>query len=184
MQNGAISEKESVKMAKTSMTVTKSEGGEAVEYDFILSPSVAGFLFPLVVPSLVFLAPFILVSIFPNMLTSIGINVSKWTLLMGGLLLTAINVGIQEIRRRSKKLKLHIDYLVFSEGIIFTSMEKVFIQDIRNTELTKNIWERIFNLGTIRIATAGTDGYEIELKGYSDPDAIVKYISVHRKEGE
>jgi len=84
----------------------------------------------------------------------------------------------------AKKLKLHIDYLVFSEGIIFTSMEKVFIQDIRNTELTKNIWERIFNLGTIRIATAGTDGYEIELKGYSDPDAIVKYISVHRKEGE
>jgi len=118
------------------------------------------------------------------MLTSIGINVSKWTLLLGGLLLTAINIGIQEIRRRSKKLKLHIDYLVFSEGIFFTSMQKVFIQDIMTTELTKSVWERILNLGTIRIATAGTDGYEIELKGYSDPDEIVKYIAVHRKEGE
>ncbi|MDD2454392.1 MAG: PH domain-containing protein [Synergistaceae bacterium] len=171
-------------MAKTSMSATKSDGGEALEFDYILSPSIAGFLFPLLAPSLVFLLPFILVSFFPNMLTSVGINVSKWTLLLGGLLLATINIGIQEIRRRSKKLKLHIDYLVFSQGIFFTSMEKIFIQDIMTTELTKSIFERIFNLGTIKIATAGTDGYEIELKGYTNPDEIVKYISVHRKEGE
>jgi uncharacterized membrane protein YdbT with pleckstrin-like domain len=177
-------EKESIKMAKTFMSATKSEGGEAAEFDYILSPSVAGFLYPLFVPALVFLAPFILVSIFPNLLTGMGLNVGKWTLLMWGVLLTAANIGIQEIRRRSKKLKLHIDYLVFSQGIFFTSMEKIFIQDIKTTELTKNIFERIFNLGTIKIATAGTDGYEVELKGYSNPDEIVKYIAVHRKEGE
>ena len=172
------------KMAKTFMSATKTEGGDAAEFDYILSPSVAGFIYPLAVPTLVFLAPFILASIFPNMLTGIGLNVGKWTLLMWGLLLTAANIGIQEIRRRSKKLKLHIDYLVFTQGILFTSMEKVFIRDIKTTELTKNIFERIFNLGTIKIATAGTDSYEIELKGYSNPDEIVKYIAVHRKEGE
>jgi len=171
-------------MAKSFMNTTKSEGGDATEFDYILSPSVAGFLYPLAVPALVFLAPFILVSFFPNMLTTIGLNVSKWTLLMWGLLLTAANIGIQEIRRRSKKLKLHIDYIVFTQGIFFTSMEKIFIQDIKTTELTKSVYERIFNLGTIKIATAGTDGYEIELKGYSNPDEIVKYIALHRKEGE
>ena len=171
-------------MAQSFMTTTKTEGGDATEFDYILSPSVAGFLYPLVLPGLVFLAPFILVSIFPNMLSSIGLNVSKWTLLMWGALLAAANVGIQEIRRRSKKLKLHIDYIVFTQGIFFTSMEKIFIQDIKTTELTKSIYERIFNLGTIKIATAGTDGYEIDLKGYSNPDEIVKYIAVHRKEGE
>ena len=64
-------EKESIKMAKTFMSATKSEGGEAAEFDYILSPSVAGFLYPLFVPALVFLAPFILVSIFPNLLTGI-----------------------------------------------------------------------------------------------------------------
>jgi len=171
-------------MAKTFMTSSKTDGGDSAEFDFILSPSIAGFLYPLVVPTLVFLAPFILVSILPNMLSAIGLNVGKWTLLMWGLLLTAANVGIQEFRRRSRKLKMHIDYIVYCTGIFFTSSEKVFIQDIKTTELTKTVFERIFNLGTIKIATAGTDGYEIELKGFSNPDEIIRYIAVHRKEGE
>jgi uncharacterized membrane protein YdbT with pleckstrin-like domain len=136
------------------------------------------------VPALVFSCPLYPGEHFPQPADRHGLNVGKWTLLMWGVLLTAANIGIQEIRRRSKKLKLHIDYLVFSQGIFFTSMEKIFIQDIKTTELTKNIFERIFNLGTIKIATAGTDGYEVELKGYSNPDEIVKYIAVHRKEGE
>ncbi|TDY63277.1 PH (Pleckstrin Homology) domain-containing protein [Aminivibrio pyruvatiphilus] len=171
-------------MAKTFMSATKTEGGDAAEFDYILSPSVAGFIYPLAVPTLVFLAPFILASIFPNMLTGIGLNVGKWTLLMWGLLLTAANIGIQEIRRRSIKLKLHIDYLVQSQGILFTSSEKVFIQDIKTTELTKTLLERMLNLGTLRIATSGTDDYEITIKGFSNPDGIVKYIADHRKEGE
>lgn len=171
-------------MAKTFIPATKPQGEVTDEFDYILIPSVLGFIYPLSIPTLLFLAPFILVSIFPNMLSGMGLNVSKWTLLMGGLLLTAVNIGIQEILRRSKKLKLHIDYLVFTQGILFTSISKIYIRDIKTTELTKTLFERIFNLGTLKIATAGTDGYELELKGYSNLDGILKYLADHRKEGE
>ena len=171
-------------MAKTFISATNAECADTGEFDYILSPSVLGFIYPLGVPALLFLVPFFLVSIFPNILTGMGLNVSKWTLLMGGLLLTAANAGIQEILRRSKKLKLNIDYLVFTRGIFSISVSKIYIQDIKTTELTKTLFERIFNLGTLKIATAGTDGYELELKGYSNLDGIVKYLADHRKEGE
>ena len=171
-------------MAKTSMATTSGSENKGENFDYILSPSPAGFLYPLVVPALVFLLPFILISIFPNIFSSIGVKAGKWTLLMWGLLLVAVNVGIQEIRRRSVKLKLLFDYLVLTQGILFTSLSKIYLADIKTTELTKTVFERIFNLGTIRIATAGTDGYEVTLKGFSNPDGIVKYLADHRVEGE
>lgn len=171
-------------MAKTSMTTTNNPGSDVEEFDYILSPSVAGYLYPLLVPAVIFLIPYILISLFPNIFSSIGIKAGKWTLLMWGLLLTALNVGVQEVRRRSVKLKLHIDYLVLSSGIVFTSFQKLFLSDIKTTELTKTLFERILNLGTIRIATAGTDGYEMTLKRFSNPDGIVKYLADHRIEGE
>ncbi|MGI6253019.1 MAG: PH domain-containing protein [Aminivibrio sp.] len=171
-------------MAKTSMTTTTNRETDAEEFDYILSPSPAGFMYPLLAPAVVFLIPYILISIFPNIFSTIGIKVGKWTLLMGGLLLAALNIVVQEIRRRSVKLKLHIDYMVLSKGIIFTSFSKIYLADIKTTELTKTLFERIFNLGTIRIATAGTEGYEMTLKRFSNPAGIVKYLADHRIEGE
>lgn len=170
-------------MAKTSMTTTENPGTKEDEFDYVLSPSPAGYLYPLGVPTLVFLIPFILISVFPNIFSSIGLKAGKWTILMWGLLLTVVNVAIQEIRRRSVKLKLHIDYLVLSSGIVFTTYSKIYLADIKTTELTKTLFERILNLGTIRIATAGTDGYEMTLKRFSNPDGIVKYLADHRVEG-
>jgi membrane protein YdbS with pleckstrin-like domain len=181
---GKTLKKEPMKMAKTSMTTTTNRETDAEEFDYILSPSPAGFMYPLLAPAVVFLIPYILISIFPNIFSTIGIKVGKWTLLMGGLLLAALNIVVQEIRRRSVKLKLHIDYMVLSKGIIFTSFSKIYLADIKTTELTKTLFERIFNLGTIRIATAGTEGYEMTLKRFSNPAGIVKYLADHRIEGE
>lgn len=171
-------------MAKTFMSASKKEAGETSEFDYILSPSVFAFLYPLLGLAVIFFIPFALVHLFPNLPAKVGLAWGKWTFFLWGLLLTVLNVGVQEIRRRSRKLKLHFDYLVFETGIFFTKTAKIFLTDIKTMELTKTVFERVFNLGTIRIATAGTDDYEVKFQGFSHPDEVIKYLSDHRKEGE
>ncbi len=104
-------------------------------------------------------------------------------LIVAGVL-TAFNIIVKDIVRRSTKIMLHIDYIVYKRGIFFTSINKVYISDIKNVRVFRSFWDRVFGTGTLAIATAGTDGYEIIAKGFQHPEAIMRYIAVHRKEGE
>jgi len=157
---------------------------EQEQFDYILTPSFRGYFFASVMPCFVFFLPTIVFLVAPELFRAAGIEYPLTGAIALGGVLTFLNLIIQEVRRRSCKLKLNIDYLVHKRGIFFTSIDKVYFTDIKNIRVVKSLTERILGIGRIDIATAGTGSYEVVVHGYARPERIMKYIAIHRKEGE
>ena len=57
-------------------------------------------------------------------------------------------------------------------GIISRKNDEVAIGDIRSIHMRQGIVERLFGLGTVQIASAGTAGIEVEFKGIQNPAKV------------
>lgn len=57
-------------------------------------------------------------------------------------------------------------------GIVGRKITEIRIRDIRSVVMQQSVIERIFKLGSIAISTSGTAGYEVVLKGISQPEKI------------
>lgn len=66
------------------------------------------------------------------------------------------------------------------KGIFSKNIIDVYHSDIRNVQLNQGLLQRIFNVGTIFIASAGTGSYEIEVSGLPEPERIKGIIDKHR----
>ncbi|MCK9230028.1 MAG: PH domain-containing protein [Syntrophales bacterium] len=54
-------------------------------------------------------------------------------------------------------------------GIISRKIHEIGVRDIRNINVKQSILERLFGLGTIEIASAGTGGIEVSFAGINNP---------------
>lgn len=169
---------------KNSMEEISDSEMKAEDFDYILRPSFTASILSSFMPVMVILAPLVIMLVAPDIFEMIGINIPVWKVACGAFTLAFFALVIHEIKRRATRLKLHIDYLVYERGIFLTSVDKLYFQDIKNIKIIKTMGEKALGVGTIAIATAGTGGYEVVITGFSKPEAIMKYISVHRKEGE
>lgn len=70
----------------------------------------------------------------------------------------------------------HIEYV---QGIAAKRSTKLNITDIRTVDIDQTVAERVLGVGTIRIASASTDGYEIEAKAILHPERLRDYLK-HR----
>ena len=71
---------------------------------------------------------------------------------------------------RNTKLYTLTNKRVMSKvGIISRKIHEVGVRDIRNINVKQGILERLFGLGTVEIASAGTAGVEISFAGIKDP---------------
>lgn len=159
---------------------------EQEQFDYILHPSLAGYIVKMLVPVMMFLVPLGVLYIIPKEYTFLSITPSLPVGLIaaGAGVFCIVNAAVLEFRRRSTKLKLNIDYLVYKKGILFISIDKVYFQDIKNVKVFRTLSDRMLGIGGLGIATAGTGGYEVVITGFRSPEAIMRYIAVHRKEGE
>jgi len=66
-------------------------------------------------------------------------------------------------------------------GILSKSITEVWHQDIRNVQLDQSFLQRILDVGTIGISSAGQSGLEISVSGIPDPDRIKQLIDQHRR---
>jgi len=83
-------------------------------------------------------------------------------------------------RRKSLILRLYEDRILIEEGILSKNYIEVFIKDIRSVNVYKSLTQRIFNIGNLMIATAGTIGYELSAAGLPDPIYIKDIIIEQR----
>jgi membrane protein YdbS with pleckstrin-like domain len=67
------------------------------------------------------------------------------------------------------------------EGIIKRHTTEVLHDHVRSVDIRQTFLERIFNVGTIGIDSAGQDGIEIEVHDIPMPYEIKKMIDKHRK---
>ncbi|MDI6821081.1 MAG: PH domain-containing protein [Patescibacteria group bacterium] len=105
-------------------------------------------------------------------LGGIVITVTSLWFGMQNILLGILIVIIAEMIRRSET------YLILEESVkrefklISTSQTSVNYEKIQDVNVSQNIIERIFKIGSVKINTAGSNRIEIEFKGVKNPYAI------------
>ena len=153
-------------------------------FDYILRPCVRGFLGSNTRAFLIFFFPVFVFLLAPDLFDMMEVHIHVFRVIGASVTLFFFALLINELRRRNTVLKLHIDYLVYKKGIIFKSIDRVYFQDIKNIRIVKGMTDSLLGLGTLAIATAGTSGYEVVISGFAHPEEIMRYIAIHRKEGE
>jgi len=66
-------------------------------------------------------------------------------------------------------------------GILSKSITEVWHQDVRNVQLDQSFFQRVFDVGTIGISSAGQGGLEIQVAGIPQPDRVKELIDQNRK---
>ena len=91
-------------------------------------------------------------------------------------LLKLIKVSRKTFGNRILITPHHIEYV---QGIAAKRTTKLNITDIRTVDIEQTAAERLVGVGTIRIASASTDGFEIEAKAILHPERLRDYLK-HR----
>ncbi len=79
-------------------------------------------------------------------------------------------------QKRALVLRLYDDRVFLEKGVLSKNYTEVFIKDIRTVNVKQGLTQRIFNIGDVMIATAGTFGYEVAAYGLPDPVHIKNLI--------
>ncbi|MDJ0517589.1 MAG: PH domain-containing protein [Trichodesmium sp. MO_231.B1] len=69
---------------------------------------------------------------------------------------------------------------ILQQGLLSRYTNEVMHVHIRNIQIQQNMMERLFNIGTIKIACAGTGDVEISVSGIPAPNRIKAIIDHYR----
>jgi len=70
---------------------------------------------------------------------------------------------------------------ILQKGFFSRHISEVFHSNIRNIEIEQTLFQRLFNVGTMRIASAAHSGFEIEIAGIKDPLNLKDIINKYRR---
>jgi len=80
----------------------------------------------------------------------------------------------------AKRLILTEDEAIYVKGVFNTSTTEIRLTDIRSVEVDQSFWGKLVGIGAIKIASAGSDGWEIEINGLPQPNKILRIINERR----
>ncbi len=117
---------------------------------------------------------------FPSMFRN---DPARWLLYF--ILIPALGAGLVLMVRwwfknYGNRLVLTAEEATYIKGVFNTSMTEIRIADIRAVEVHQQFWEKMVGIGTIRIASAGSDGWEIDIQGMPSPGKIRHIINEGR----
>ena len=72
---------------------------------------------------------------------------------------------------------------VLRRGLLSKNTNEVFHKDVRNVQVHQTFWQRLFDVGTVGISSAGQSGLEIEVAGLPRPSEVSALINKHRETG-
>lgn len=84
-------------------------------------------------------------------------------------------------KKFSLVLKVTEDKVVLEKGILSKDKKEAFVSDVRTVNVKKGVLQRMFGIGDIKIATAGTGGYEDVAYGMPEPEEIKEAIDSRRR---
>jgi membrane protein YdbS with pleckstrin-like domain len=85
------------------------------------------------------------------------------------------------LKVKGTKLTISNERVSLRKGILSKFTTEVFLTDIRNIQISQSFFQRIFNVGSVGIATAGHSGMEIEVSGLPNPKSIKQLVDQHRR---
>ncbi len=87
-------------------------------------------------------------------------------------------------KRSALVLRVYEDRVSLEKGVLSKNFTELFIKDIRTINIKQGIVQRIFRIGDVMIATAGTSGYEHFAYGLPGPRRIRDLIIEQRQKSK
>jgi uncharacterized membrane protein YdbT with pleckstrin-like domain len=87
-------------------------------------------------------------------------------------------------RRFCTMLIVKSDKIALEEGLIGRHSTEISTKNIKTIQVTQTIGQRILNTGDIRVASPGTDEYEITVKNMPDPHAVRDLMQKYERAGD
>lgn len=90
-----------------------------------------------------------------------------------------------ELDRRFIKYYITSQKVIERRGVLNQTTESTMYENITDVRLSKDINERVFDVGDLKVNTAGHDGATIMLRGLKDPEQYKRTIenNINRTEG-
>ncbi len=79
------------------------------------------------------------------------------------------------LQTRSSKLSVNTKEILYEKGLLSKERSEVQTSSVRTTKIKQSFLNRIFNVGTIEIYTAG-DAPEIVASGMPDPNKVREIV--------
>ena len=102
-------------------------------------------------------------------------NANLATITVG--VLTVVFSGLSLGNLQSREYTFHDDHVEVNEGFLTVTQDTVPYNRITDVSFTKSVWQRLFDVGTIRLNTAGSNQQEITISYVDEPEAIYDEIS-------
>jgi uncharacterized membrane protein YdbT with pleckstrin-like domain len=85
------------------------------------------------------------------------------------------------LKCKGEKLIVTDEKIIKREGIFGRNENIVYHRDVRNIRVKQGLFQRVFGVGSIGIATSGTGGIEIEIDAISNPKQVRNLIDEQRR---
>jgi pSer/pThr/pTyr-binding forkhead associated (FHA) protein len=85
-------------------------------------------------------------------------------------------------QRMSVVLRVTKKKVVLERGVLSKEKKEVFISDIRTMDVKKSFLQRMFGVGDVMIATAGTGDYEDVVSGLPNPEKVKEVVTKQRSD--
>lgn len=104
-----------------------------------------------------------------------------WGYLCGAVALVAlIALGIWKIKTLGMSLEITNKRTIASRGLLSRATSEVLHDDIKNLQITQTFWQRVWQVGTVGISSAGQDEIEIVAHDMPRPHEIKRVIDAYR----
>jgi uncharacterized membrane protein YdbT with pleckstrin-like domain len=103
----------------------------------------------------------------------------KFQPIQAGFVVLALGVLtwiVTMIRARTVNWSLTSDRLIEKRGLVASRRREMELADIRSVEVSKRVFQRMFGLGDVTIASAASADYAIRLNDVQDPDLAAETI--------
>ena len=89
-------------------------------------------------------------------------------------------LGIWWLTTKAATLTVTNKRTIQRTGLISKKTTEVLHRDVRNIEIDQSVFQRMFGVGSIGIASAGQSRIEVQFAGVRDPDGVKALIDRYR----
>jgi membrane protein YdbS with pleckstrin-like domain len=105
--------------------------------------------------------------------------VLAWGMLAIGVLAIATLIG-WKVWSLTERLEITTRRIRFTRGLIARSSVEMLHRSVQDIEIEQTVWQRLLRTGTIRVANAGEEEDDIEIKDVPNPHRLRDLIDQYR----
>lgn len=100
--------------------------------------------------------------------------------LLAPVLIGLIVLFFWHLDLRRTRLTISGQRILYRTGVISTRESELRVNDVRDVEVTKTLFQRMIGTGTLALSTAGESGMEIVITGLKQPERVREIINALR----